>query len=485
MLAITVELLHGTTRLTGASDTAITGSDTDAGEWPPSPARLFSALVAGGGTGKGQPLTDASELLLLERAGAPRILGDPASLVLRSGVNDRFVVGEESYIDNKPPHGTMAVQEYVGRIGVVVHPGVRLAPRSPVVTYVWDDVDPDDSALRALAVRAARVGYLGCSDSPARVSVSTALGEERDAWTPDPAGDTILPIPYEGFLEALDDAFARFQGGEAVRRVEVPNRYARYRPPGARAVPGGQPTALWLRFDPAVSGRRLLAVTETLRAAVLERYAAEVGGDPGKVPAAVSGHGLEGSSYQHAYFLALPDAGHPHARGHFHGAAVVLPAGCDPEVVETTRAALWRLRTLARPAVFETSLRPHGGENRPLAAAPERWSRSSRHWVSATPVVHERHRRPGPDLEEVARWCAHAGVGATPISFRTSRFPLMEGALSLAPVEVYRSGRERRPYSHLEVVFDAPVPGPLVLGGARQFGFGLMLPLSSARGSDG
>jgi CRISPR-associated protein Csb2 len=47
MLAISVELLHGTFRGASADDTAFMGVDGDSGEWPPSPARLFAALVAG------------------------------------------------------------------------------------------------------------------------------------------------------------------------------------------------------------------------------------------------------------------------------------------------------------------------------------------------------------------------------------------------------------------------------------------------------
>jgi CRISPR-associated protein Csb2 len=45
MLAITVTLLHGTIRAGSPDDTILAGGEPT-GEWPPSPARLFSALVA-------------------------------------------------------------------------------------------------------------------------------------------------------------------------------------------------------------------------------------------------------------------------------------------------------------------------------------------------------------------------------------------------------------------------------------------------------
>ena len=60
MLAISVELLHGTFR--GDPDgTASTGRQTR-GEWPPSPARVFAALVAADGTRQECRATDGTEL---------------------------------------------------------------------------------------------------------------------------------------------------------------------------------------------------------------------------------------------------------------------------------------------------------------------------------------------------------------------------------------------------------------------------------------
>jgi CRISPR-associated protein Csb2 len=476
MLAISVRLLHGTIRATGPADTTITGAG-DAGEWPPSPARLFSALVAGDGTGSRRWLTDGSELRLLERAAPPRIVADGLDVVLQSPLCDRFVVVDQLHRG--------AVQEYVGRTAALVRPGSRLAPVTPVVTYVWDDVDADRVARNALALRAARVGYLGCSDSPARLSVSTEPVADDEAWVPSDDGPVALPVPYDGFLDALDALFERSQQGEAVRRAWVPNRYVRYRPPGARQQAPSPPNVLWLRFEPSVSGRRLLAVTESLRAAVLERYDADVTSDAVPVPSVLHGHGIEGRGYHHAYFLALPDVGHRHARGRLHGAAVVLPPETPADVVEGVRTALWRVLRLVKPGVFETRLRPHGGETRPTAAAPSRWMGPSRRWVSATPVVHERFHQGGPTLVDVQGWCEHAAVAARPVWFRSCQPPIAEGALSLHPSEVHRKGRARRPYSHLEVLFEHPVQGPLVLGAGRQFGFGLMLPLKRRDGADG
>ena len=50
MLTVSVELTHGVVRA-GSSDDAVLMGEPARPEWPLSPARLFAALVAGGGTG--------------------------------------------------------------------------------------------------------------------------------------------------------------------------------------------------------------------------------------------------------------------------------------------------------------------------------------------------------------------------------------------------------------------------------------------------
>jgi CRISPR-associated protein Csb2 len=96
--------------------------------------------------------------------------------------------------------------------------------------------------------------------------------------------------------------------------------------------------------------------------------------------------------------------------------------------------------------------------------------------VSATPIVHERWTRNGPDLTEMTRWCRHADVPIQVVDAQLTRFPAMPGALDLHPSQVTRSGRESRPYSHAIIEFAEPVEGPVVVGRSRQLGLGLLAP---------
>jgi len=477
MLTIEVELLHGTFRAS-THDVALTGLE-DPGEWPPSPARLFAAFVAADGTRDRCRVTDGSELRFLESQPPPVIHADRPSNVTTSPLHERFVVVDKAVKNT--------VQDYPARNSSVARPGTRRSPRHPHVVYVWPHASPGSGTLDALRLRAARIGYLGCSDSPVRVRVSDQPPTDRaptDLWEPTDAGTAFLPVPYEGLVDVLDDVYDQFREG-ATRRSWFRTQPAAYREPG-RGVRtfrvGG--AVIWLRFQTALAGRRILDVTETLRKAIFELYQREVAGEDGDLPAVLTGHGFVGRGFQHVHWLALPDAGNPRSRGRIHGAAIWMPDGTPAEAVAGVRTAAWRLRELVKPKVFSTEVAVHGGEAQPWASHPRRWQKSSRRFVSVFPVVHERFTRPRPSLEEVSLWCEHSGLPA-PVAARLRRDPWLRGGASLHPREVFRASDERYPYSHVELVFDRPVTGPVMLGRKRQFGLGLFAPIDENERTDG
>lgn len=475
MLVIDVELLHGTIRAGSPDDLALTGHD-DPGEWPPSPARLFAALVAAGTRDRWR-FGDGSELAVLEGAGRPAIHCDGSRDVLDSTIRSRYVVR------NHPEKST--AQEYAGRTSDPARPGTRKCPKHPRATYVWPGLDVDGEALLALRHRAARIGYLGCADSPVRVKVGDTLPAHvvETVWTPAEDGHAAVPVPFTGLTQVLDTAFDDFRSrGErppaGVRRSAYRSERAWYRDPSVTppVVEADEPIVLWLRFDRPIAGRRVLSVTATLRDAVLDLYPAP----PEGVPAVLHGHldspGPDG--HQQARFLALPRVGDPHADGRIHGGAVWLPAATGALVVEGVRSALLALSRngLTRPGVFATGVTLYDGKPRPLTANPDRWTRPSRHWSSVFPVVHERWTRRGPTLADAAEWCRHAGLPA-PVAMRSRRAPYLAGAVDLHPSEAHRPGRDRRPYSHVELRFADLVAGPVVVGRSRSFGLGLMAPV--------
>ena len=460
-----MELLHGTFR--GDPDgTANTGRLTR-GEWPPSPARLFAALVAADGTRQTCRVTDGAELAWFERLPPPVIHADaePSHQELRP----RYVV------EHKGTAARNTVHEYVGRQGVLERPGVRVTPRDPHVIYSWDVELPTHVTLEALRQRAARVGYLGTSDSPVRVRVTTQTlpsVTRTDAFIPDRRGDALIAVTAPGDLQVLDRMYDEWcTRGASVSRLQFPalRHGIPYRSPeSADPVDRGEVVA-WLRFGTAVSGRRISAVTALFKEAILSQHQT-IHGEP---PAILHGHGFGGNGYEIARYLALPDVGSPWSRGRLHGLALWMPPECDVIARQRARDAAVAIRRLTGRGV-DVSVSPREDEARPRAAHPNRWLRPSRGWVTAVPAIHE--RRHTLDLAEVARWCHHAGL-PEPVACRSTRTPLVTGAIDLAPVEVNRPGRPSRPYSHVELQFARPVPGPVVIGAGRQRGFGLCIPL--------
>ncbi len=462
MLAIHVEFLHGTFR--GDPDGTANTGRLDQGEWPPSPARLFAALVAADGTRDACRFTDGAELEWLEQLAPPVIHASPR--VCHQPLEDRFVV--------RPDRTNASHQEYVGRSGALSRGGVRVAPSSPHVTYVWLSGAPDDATLEALRLRAARVGYLGAADSPVRIRVTT------EAFTPpatdhtyveDMDGDVSINVPQQGDLARWDHLYDRWiEHGPSVSRAQSPAlaHPVRYRSPRSSEREDRGEVVAWLRLPRAVSGRRISTVTALFKEAVLSQHQ-RIHGAP---PPMLHGH-VQGKGYEIARYLALPDVGAEWSRGRIHGLALWLPPGCDPITSRRARDAARSIRRLRGPGV-DAEVVPRDNESRPRAAHPNRWLRSSRGWATAVPAIHERRRR--LDLAEVARWCEHAGL-PQPAAFRSERTPFVRGALDLAPVEVNRPKKPALPYSHIALYFEQAIPGPVVVGSGRQRGFGLCVPL--------
>ena len=464
MLTISVEFLHGTFR--GDPDGTANTGRLNSAEWPPSPARLFAALVAAAGTRENCRFTDGTELSWFERLPAPTIYAHAQPF--HNSLRPRYVVLHQSTA-SKSTH-----QEYAGRKGALVRPGVRVAMRDPHVVYAWG-ADPSPSILAALRCRAARIGYFGTSDSPVRVRLSTHLPsreKEADAYVPDGSGDTLVTVPQPGDLIVLDRMYDEWrERGASVGRLQFPalRHEVRYRSPRqGRLVDRGEVVA-WLRLGSYVSGRRVSAVTALFKEAILSQHQ-RIYGEPAPV---LHGHGFEGAGYELARYLALPDVGYAQSRGRIHGLALWMPSSSDSTGRRLAQDAAHSIRQLRGRGV-DVPVFPRGDEDRPVAALPSRWLRSSRRWVTAFPAIHER-RRP-VDLAEVARWCSHAGL-PEPVGFRSGRTPLVRGAIDLPPAEVNRRSRVGLPYSHVEIRFAEPVPGPVVIGSGRQRGFGLCVPM--------
>ncbi|MCY4522721.1 MAG: type I-U CRISPR-associated protein Csb2 [Caldilineaceae bacterium] len=473
MFSVSVELLHGVFR-GDADGTANTGHQAQ-GEWPPSPARLFAAFVAADGTGTACRVTDGSELEWLEGLQPPSIYADPQPT--HTPLLPRYVVEHRnSSIRNQH-------QEYPARKGTRVWPGVRVCPRTPMIYYTWDTPLPSPNIFAALQRRAARIGYLGTADSPARVQVLSAdclPTLECQNFAPHPDGQTWVNVPQPGDLAIWDRMHEQWiERGPSLSRTQFHalKHKARYCNPTTEVQPslGRGQVVVWLRVEPAVSGRRVSDMTELFKKALLVKYQFAYG----EPPPVLHGHGINGKGHDAlARYLALPDVGYQWSNGLIHGLALWMPSGASSLDRRRARDAAFSIRKLTGRGI-NVSVVCQDSEAHPWAIHPDRWGRKSRIWATAVPAIHEQWRRQGISLADLAVWCAHAGL-PEPVDFRSTRTPLVSGGIDLAPSEVHRPGRPARPYSHMEIRFEEPIPGPVVIGAGRQRGFGLCIPMDES-----
>ena len=112
-----------------------------------------------------------------------------------------------------------------------------------------------------------------------------------------------------------------------------------------------------------------------------------------------------------------------------------------------------------------------------------RYRRASRRWSTVTPLVHSRYlprKNEQALFEQIAAECADVGLPA-PARItvrRSSRFRGAPGSISAKGLPESWTGPLRGPQAHLDLWFDEPVRGPILLGRARHFGVGLCLPFA-------
>lgn len=362
--------------------------DRGRAEWPPHPARVFSALVAAHAEALDAPVAERAALEWLERQGAPAIVASDAStrdvVTVFVPVNDPTVIGSldgereareraRTEADEARAKGGKAAmqaekklakaeeryREVVRKAIAAPAPGKEgkggpalaesllpahrtrqprtfpsVTPEEARVVFVWPDAAPSAeqrSALDAIAERVVRVGH-----SSSLVSMRVRDDAPAPTWLPEgdeverrDASGLVLRVASPGQLEALDAAFAL--QADVPGRV-MPASFRRYGRPtlgedvrAASSVFGG-PIVLRRVDGPRLPSWRAVDVARTVRRALLESFGPEA-------PEILSGHRAPNapSHRPHVAFVPLPFVGSEHADGSILGVALVVPRDADPD----------------------------------------------------------------------------------------------------------------------------------------------------------
>jgi hypothetical protein len=228
-------------------------------------------------------------------------------------------------------------------------------------------------------------------------------------------------------------------------------------------------------------------ICAALRLAIMKRCPIQ------PVPEWIGGHREDGEALErdHLACITLPQ---PTATGAWRLAAAALLVPRDVSDAEVRRdllpaiepgrglgpLRLWDSRT---PAI-SWSLRPRCGGAAESTLRESWWrggDRGAARWASLTPVVMDRHgSRARERREAIERSCRRLGLPA-PIAVELGRDSAVPGVPAAGSFPMMRrAGRHPRQQWHVEVTFDRPVRGPIVLGAGRYRGYGLMMPLAPA-----
>lgn len=428
--------------------------DRDASEWPPHPARLFSALAASYFE-NGAPERERLALEWLEKQPAPLLHAGEAS---EANVPDAFVpanyVKKGDYLPilrNKQPR-TFPAQ----------------SPSDAVVHFIWPKSQPDSDIATCLDDLASRTAYLGRSCSVVRMRVT--LEAPPPNYEPGIDGNEFLRVPAPGRLAELKHLFLANQR-------PTPGLQLRYRSIGATPE-----TPLVSNFDRMeifrkISGPNLpieaaLTVTTAVRAALMHNAEHN-----GYLTALLHGH----DDSPHCSIAALPFVEHKHADGHLMGFAVIFPRNTKPADRRAVVAACMDLceKGLNIPSVGDWKIESAETTALTQTLRASTWTNPSTTWQSVTPVLLDRFpKKNGRTVEDILILsCERIGLPAPRVCH--GPYSSLKGVSPVPSFRLRRKPEERPRWGvHATLTFPSSVRGPILLGAGRFFGLGLMKPVA-------
>lgn len=439
-------------------------------EWPPSPWRLLRALYA----------TWRSRAPHLEERTVHRLLD--ALAVPPVFVLPEFVEGHTRHY-MPPADFPRSNRAKAFDAFAVFDPAAEV-----VVTWPFDLDPPEREALGELAPL---LPYLGRAESvcaaclldgpPPDGTRCAPVDAEQAAGTDAPLVELLTPDrPLD--VGALTAPTTRVRGA---RRIDPPavHRQPYTRPLPARPLPashghrqgdaGDPPDAVRLSVaGPALpSLRAAVGIADTLRMACMSRFGGLSNGGASAILAGKDTAGAPLVGHGHAHYLALDQDGDLLV-DHL---VIWVPAGLGPAELR----AVDQLHTRPLTAAHARDLRPVRlaveavGE---IAEVAGNLVGPSRRWVSHTPFAPPRHRKKRQTWEGFVEAEVRRELGLRGLPEPVAIAHLPRDWLAFRRHRLRERLEDARRASGLELVFEAPVRGPLALGALSHYGLGLFLP---------
>lgn len=481
-------------------------------EWPPSPARLFQALVAGAAHGARLEDEDARALEWLETLDPP-VIAAPSS---RKGM------GFNNYVPDNDLDAVGNDPTRVDKIRTAKAIRPRFFDAQTPLHYLWSFTESSEARRHAAHLReiAERLYQLGRGVDVAHAQAlvlddqaAGALDFRGRAHRPSPAGGEFqLACPTHGSLQSLSVRHTAFRTRFRTVFEPAPTKTNPDRKKAAGQVFAQPPKALFRVVGYDSPARRLLfdirrmdggaddppfapqpltkavSLVATLRDGAADRLRSALPAAQAAVVDAVfvGRDAVEADKRSRIRIIPLPSIGFAHADRAIRRVLVEVPPDCplraddvewafsefcesDPETGEVVRALV------------------RASERKMLDHYAAEGAKRATLWRTVTPMAlpvggGRRGASNGSSRGDALAALAgavraalrHAGVAEKALIHRIQREPFEANG---ARAENFSGARfERARLWHVEIEFATPIRGPLVVGDGRWFGLGLMAP---------
>lgn len=435
-------------------------------EWPPSPFRLYQAMLAGSGAAA-EPVLRWLETCDPPRIVAPDIQGTYGRIVpgLHNGGNRNNTIPTQAYAD-----GSRLYTDCIACRSL--RTTIRQVMDGDTLKYLYK-VDSIPMGLEAVEGIVKRIQRLGCSNDWVMCSCSVvdAITDRDNLWVPGYRGTT-LRVPTAGSYDSLASAFEaglHYGNGRFLTPVHdirfkersygkhSANQYIVFRlvsPTSNRMVS----VAPWRSCDVAAWVRHaLIAAARTTRHEFCGGSDLYVAGH-----CHANGRRLYDAEVPRLAYIPLPSIAGPYSDCQIRR---VMVAGCGDvnhaDSIEWVRQALSGIVLTDDDGVAVAALAEDD------VASSSRYVGDSDSWFSVTPVVLPGFDRGESTTEElVKRVLRYANAGDVKFELSSSvcgmplryKMPLKMG---------------RRPTKFLRLRFNKRVSGPITLGIGRYCGLGV------------
>lgn len=460
--------------------------DDPAVEWPPSPWRLFCALVSAARPPSTEAIPDCLRWLAAQPP--PVIFTPPIGEETpepKHSVPLDDIFPKEPFRDGADSRRRLYKFRQDTRMEIL---------GSKTVRYVWALADgAPGNLVPALDDLMAKVPYLGCSTDSGSGAASLLAGAPRDSsdieWTPNAAAGTALPCLDEAGLTRLV-AFHHTGQPQGRRFREVGPRLVDYRSSRQRA-----PVCAVFRFQKPDGARhawdchRACELAEIVRGALLNAAASAGAGDVAFL------HGHHDAGREHIHIAPLPSIGHEHADARIR--RVLLHGSPAADEMRSVGLAIRQLHwfTHEREGIV---FKPEGAS----AGVARCYLAEDCEWSTVTPVVLPHPELRGRDGElwrsrssadAAARLALRQKIedrrfrivarlfeaaGYFPADLEISLWPAHRALPAAAKFAIPVGRRKYLAHTrcHVTARFREPIRGPLLIGPGRFFGLGLFAP---------